>query len=163
MRNLYTTLRKYAETLEYLEDLFFPLLLAGDAPMELPPGLHQAHKPFLVVHQLLLRVLREYIEPRQIVPQRISYDRTSRLDNTAMPGDDKMARNMYRGHTPHDQTRKGSPTEQPAPEALAPPGRRLFVEVFGLCPILLRPRVLLVDPTTFTFETFAERSLRGLR
>ncbi len=89
MRNLYTTLRKYAKTLEYLEDLFFPLLLAGNAPMELPPSLQQAHKPFLVVHQILLQVLHVYIEPRQIVPQRISYDRTSRLDNIAEPGGDK--------------------------------------------------------------------------
>ncbi len=94
MRNLYTTLRKHAKTLEYLKDLFFPLLLAGDAPMKFSPGLHPAHKPFLVVHQLLLQVLHEYIEPKQIVPHRISYDRTSRLDNTTMSGGDQMARNM---------------------------------------------------------------------
>ncbi len=57
MRDLYTTLRKFAKTLEYLENLFFPLFLAGDAPVEFPPGLHQTHKFFLVVHQPLLRVL----------------------------------------------------------------------------------------------------------
>jgi len=87
----YTTLRKYAKTLEYLEDLVFPLLLAGNIPMELLPGLRQAHKPFLVVHQLFLQALHEHTEPRQIVPHYISYDRPSRLDNTAMPGGGKMA------------------------------------------------------------------------
>lgn len=59
MRDLYTTLCKLAKTLEHLEDLFLPLFLTGDAPVEFPPGLHPAHKPFLIIHYLLLRVLHK--------------------------------------------------------------------------------------------------------
>ncbi len=94
MRDLYTTLCKFAKTLEYLEDLFLSLLLAGDAPVEFPSGLHPAHKPFLVVHQPLLRVLHKTRRAQQIVARRIFYVMILRLDNTVTHEGDKMARNV---------------------------------------------------------------------
>ncbi len=66
MRDLYTTLRKFAKALEYLEDLFLPLFLAGNAPVKFPPSLHPAHKPFLIVHQLLLRVLHKSVDHNKL-------------------------------------------------------------------------------------------------
>jgi hypothetical protein len=50
IRHLYTTLRKFIEVLEYLENLFLPLLLMSDALVVLPHHLHPAQMPFLVVH-----------------------------------------------------------------------------------------------------------------
>ncbi len=50
IRHLYTTLRKFIEGLEYLENLFLPLLLMSDALVVLPHHLHPAQMPFLVIH-----------------------------------------------------------------------------------------------------------------
>jgi hypothetical protein len=50
IRHLYTTLRKFIEGLEYLQNLFLPLLLTSDALVVLSHHLHPAQMPFLVIH-----------------------------------------------------------------------------------------------------------------
>jgi len=57
----------------------------------------------------------------------------------------------------------GLPTEQAAPETIAPTGRWLFLEAFDHRSMLLRPRAIPVDSTTFTLEAFAKRGLCSLR
>jgi hypothetical protein len=94
MRDLYTKLREFAKTFKYLEDLFLPLFLATDAPVEFPPGLHPAHKPFLVVHQPLLRILHKTRRAQQIVAHRIFYVMILRLNNAVTHEGNKMARNV---------------------------------------------------------------------
>ena len=50
IRHLYASLRKFIEGLEYLENLFLPLLLTSNALVVLPHHLHPAQMPFLVIH-----------------------------------------------------------------------------------------------------------------
>jgi len=94
MRDFYTTLCKLAKTLEHLEDLFLPLFLASDAPVEFPPGLHPAHKPFLIVHHLLLRVLHKTRRAQTNYGAPYILLRILRLGNTVAHGSNKMARKV---------------------------------------------------------------------